>query len=95
MKKHFSNFLEALNSGIKAPIIIGLTGYTGSGNSTAKSLLTSPSKIEMPGYKAIYDEISLDKISQMDERVYTKLKRYWDEYIWVGFPQMVDTEKKY
>lgn len=85
MKKHFSNFLEALNSGIKAPIIIGLTGYTGSGNSTTKSLLTSQMKIEMPGYKAIYDEISLDKISQMDERVYTKLKRYWDEYGWENF----------
>jgi len=97
MGKNFDNYLDALYYGDKGPLIIGLTGYTGSGNSTTRKILSQKSKINMPGYKAIYgnredekddQEHKINKeeiISRMDRRVFEKIERFWNKEEWIPF----------
>lgn len=71
------NYAEALYQIKRGFMIIGLTGYTGSGCTTAAGILTTTKKPEIPGH------IILDKAS--DERRYKKLKYAWDELEWKSF----------
>jgi dCMP deaminase len=52
-------------------LIIGLTGYTGSGCSTVMKLLEKNEKISFPGLN------SLD--FNVDSKVHSKLERNWDD----------------
>lgn len=71
------NYAEALYKIKRGFLIIGLTGYTGSGCSTAAGLLATKKKPKLPGYTI------LDKIS--DERRYKKLNHAWNELEWNRF----------
>ena len=88
---NFQTYLDALNYEEKGPLIIGLTGYTGSGSSTTKSILTKVAKISYPGYEVINPKNNpqqkyLD--SEMDIRIYNKLKRNWEDVKWSPFVQI-------
>jgi deoxycytidylate deaminase len=58
-------------------LIIGLTGYTASGCSTARRILERESRPEFPGIETLG--------RRPDERRYNKLKRIWDELDWEKF----------
>ncbi|MGD1046738.1 MAG: deaminase [Bacteroidota bacterium] len=97
MEKNFDNYLDALYYGDKGAFIIGLTGYTGSGNSTLRTILSQKLKIKIPGYNSLYgtkrEEKTMlseklfreDIITKMDVRVYEKLARFWESEEWIPF----------
>jgi deoxycytidylate deaminase len=89
MSINFDNYLDALYYGDKGTLIIGLTGFTGSGNSTTRTILSEKNKSKFPGYKAIYGEEDTDdreyKITRMDIRVFRKIERFWIKEEWIPF----------
>jgi len=58
-------------------LLIGLTGYTGSGCSTAARILRRQKKPDLPGFQLLSNGT--------DERRYKKLKRVWHELPWDQF----------
>ncbi len=72
-----TNYAESLDKLKRRFLIVGLTGYTGSGCSTAARLIMRPEKPELPG-----DNISL-KIT--DKRRLAKLRRIWEDLPWEKF----------
>lgn len=82
MKDQFNDYLSAMfyNEG---PLIIGLTGYTGSGNSTAKGILSQEEKIIIPGIQSI--NAGVDQNFQIDKRYYERIKAGWAEVNWQKF----------
>ena len=72
-----ANYADALDKLKRRFLILGLTGYTGSGCSTASMIFMKAKKPELPGEK-----VSL-KIT--DKRRYEKLKRIWDSLRWERF----------
>lgn len=71
------NYADALDKLKRRFLIVGLTGYTGSGCSTARRILMKANKPELPG-----ENVSL-KIT--DKRRYEKLKRIWISLPWERF----------
>lgn len=72
-----ANYADALDKLKRRFLVVGLTGYTGSGCSTASRILMRANKPELPG-----EQISL-KIT--DKRRYEKLKRTWISLPWERF----------
>lgn len=70
-------YAEALYQIKRGFLIIGLTGYTGSGCSTACGILRRESRPELPGIETTKNK--------PNERRYRKLKRVWDELNWEKF----------
>jgi deoxycytidylate deaminase len=69
---------EAINFVKRGFHIIGLTGYTGSGCSTAKDILTSSGSPELPGYDRCNESpIGKTILSKRGKRIYEKLERRW------------------
>jgi len=78
-------------------LIIGLTGYTGSGCSTVKTLIESDEKPQFPSFDSIPRYFNGSGNMQKDERtkhiypsdrekrIYEKLKRVWDNTEWIKF----------
>lgn len=78
-------------------IIIGLTGYTGSGCSTCREILEKRSKIDLPEYESIVDRnvrnctgdgnlaIAEKAMSHRDARIHKKLAQTWSETTWKRF----------
>lgn len=58
-------------------LILGLTGYTGSGCTTASGILRRDSKPDLPGIESLENK--------PDERRYRKLKIVWSELGWEKF----------
>jgi len=75
------NYADAVYHVKRGFLVIGLTGRTGSGCSTALRLLTRPEKPKIPGY----DAISSGEPPVRDERIYAKLKREWESLNWDRF----------
>jgi len=65
-------------------LIIGLTGYTGSGCSTASRILRKKSKPTLPDIKTLG--------IQPEKRLYSKLERVWRDLTWDQLEQFVDIE---
>ncbi len=65
-------------------LIIGLTGYTGSGCSNASRILRKKSKPTLPDIKTLS--------AQPKKRIYTKLERVWIDLTWGELEQFVDIE---
>lgn len=65
-------------------LIIGLTGYTGSGCSTASRILRKKSKPTLPDIKTLG--------IQPEKRSYSKLERVWRDLTWGELEQFVDIE---
>ncbi|MCX6151502.1 MAG: deaminase [Ignavibacteriales bacterium] len=82
---NITNYLSSLYNNTDEPFVIGLTGYTGVGCSTTKEILLSKNKPEIPGYNSINISFNLEIITKMDERVYNKLKYYWNKTAWEPF----------
>lgn len=74
---NMNSYGDALLSLKRRFLIIGLTGYTSSGCSTAARLLSKNKKPKLPGIKAAKN---ID-----DSRRYNKLKRIWSELTWQPF----------
>lgn len=73
------NYRDVLH-GIKGgSLIIGLTGYTASGCTTAARILMSRIHPTLPG---VYH---LDLDARPAEKIYHKLKRIWEDYRWSPF----------
>ena len=72
-------YRDAINHVKRGFHIIGLTGYTGSGCTTAKNILTSTTQPSLPGYDSLKGsdtgEVSLSK---RGDRIYEKLERVWN-----------------
>lgn len=76
---HIRNYADAVYHVKRGFLIIGLTGYTGSGCSTLQRVLTKSEKPQLPDYA------SFGQTNERDERIYQKLKRTWDRADWVEF----------
>lgn len=81
MDINITSYKDALFFAEKSVIIIGLTGYTGVGCSTAKSLLVKD-KLVLPGYDSISGDklTDRDKLADRDKLVYEKLQTVWNSF---------------
>lgn len=71
-------YREAINHVKRGFHIFGLTGYTGSGCSEVRKILTSNDSPELPGYDSLkQSEIGQTEFSKRGNRIYDKLKRIW------------------
>ena len=77
------DYYEALFHTKRRFVIIGLTGYTGSGCTTVANFLGSDKKIHIPEFSGI---CNLDE-QYNDERRYNKLYRVWNNanMVWSKF----------
>ena len=81
-------YREAINHVKRGFHIFGLTGYTGSGCSEVRKMLTSSESPGLPGYESLkQSEIGQTELSKRGNRIYDKLKRIWNNKAndWVPF----------
>lgn len=62
-------------------VIIGLTGYYNSGFKHVHNILVAKEKPELPEYKTLLEE----KRSHLNDRLYKKLERTWNQLTWTPF----------
>ena len=72
-----TNYADALYEAKRGFMIVGLTGYTGSGCTTATGLLRRSSKPELPNYELLKKHV--------DKLRYDKLLRVWNNFEWTSF----------
>jgi len=103
--ERIDSYSEALYHVKRGFLIVGLTGFTGSGCSTVRSILESEKKPKTPGYNVIstfqssqsqrnhtHKEIRKNAKSDRDRRIYEKLARTWQGLLWEPFvPVKVST----
>lgn len=81
LHQEINTYGEALFKAKRGFLIVGFTGYTGSGCTTSARALKSPGKLSLPPTKPD-NEISVGKYS---ERRFEKLKTIWDKMTWEPF----------
>jgi len=91
--KEIKSYLDALYHVKRGFLIIGLTGFTGAGCSTIRSILERGNKISLPGFNSIDKDIAQiskssrnpQQISQRNKRIFDKLERTWTQTSWQPF----------
>ncbi len=75
------NYAEAVYHVNRGFIVIGLTGYTGSGCTKVASILSTRVKPVLPGY----DSVNQHRKHHLNKRIYDKLARVWGDLEWHPF----------
>ena len=76
-----NTYREALFHVKRGFMIIGLTGYTGSGCTSASEILQKEQKPALPGF----DSIASRDYGLTERKIYEKLSRTWDQLDWDPF----------
>ena len=85
MNSQIKTYKDALYNGGRDLIIVGLTGFTGSGCSTAKKILSGEQKIPIPRNNAPISDETRERTTSMDVYVYEKIKAIWKQTEWEKF----------